>query len=105
MCTTLIVAIWTAGLGWSLPRTLIVSAVGVAAALVPNTVSGDVAAGAVWLVALAFAAATISVIALGVVDQGEVNRESGLVPEEVGTCLGASVDECSALLIRGTFRP
>lgn len=76
LCATLIVAIWTAGFGWSLPRTLIVGAVGVAAALVPNTVSGDVAAGAVWLVALAFAAATICVIALGVVDQGEVNRQS-----------------------------
>ena len=42
LCTSLIVAIWTAGFGWSLPRTLIVGAVGVAAVLVPNTVSGGV---------------------------------------------------------------
>jgi hypothetical protein len=76
LCGTLIVAIWTAGLGWSLPRTFTLGAVGVAAAVVAQTVSGDGAAGAVWLVALGFAAMTIWVIALGVVDQGEVNSQS-----------------------------
>jgi ion channel len=76
LCGTLIVAIWTAGLGWSLPRTLTLGAVGVAAAVVGQTVGGDGAAGAVWLVALGFAAMAIWVIALGVVDQGEVNSQS-----------------------------
>lgn len=76
LCGTLIVAIWTSGLGWSLPRTLILGAVGVAAAVVAETASSDAAVGTVWLVGVVFAAMTISVIALGVVDQGEVNRQS-----------------------------
>jgi voltage-gated potassium channel len=76
LCGTLIVAIWTAGFGWSLTRTLTVGAAGVVAAVVAKTVSSNVAAGAVWFVALALAAATIWVIALGVVDQGEVNSQS-----------------------------
>jgi len=73
---TLIVAVWTSGLGWSLPRTSILIAVGVAAAVVAQTVSGDAGAGAVWLVGLVLAATIIGVIALGVVDQGEVNSQS-----------------------------
>jgi hypothetical protein len=73
---TLIVAIWTSGLGWSFPRTFILIAVGVAAAGVAETISDDAAAGTVWLVGLVFAAAIIGVIARGVVDQGEVNSQS-----------------------------
>jgi hypothetical protein len=76
LCGTLIVAIWTAGFGWSLTRTVTVGAVGVVAAVVAEAINSDVAAGAVWLVALALAAATIWVIALGVADQGEVNSQS-----------------------------
>ena len=75
---TLIVAIWTSGLGWSLPRTFILIAVGVAVAVVAQTVSGDAGAGAVWLVGVVLAATIIGVIALGVVDQGEVNSQSVL---------------------------
>lgn len=73
---TLIVAIWTSGLGWSLPRTLILIAVGVAVAVVAPAVHGDTAAGAVWLIGFVFVAAIMAVIALGVVDQGEVNQKS-----------------------------
>jgi len=76
LCGTLIVAIWTSGLGWSLPRTLLVIAVGVAVAMVAQTISGDTAAGVVWLVGLVLVAAIIGVIALGVVDEGEVNSQS-----------------------------
>ena len=38
--------------------------------------SSETAAGAVWLVGIVVAAAIIGVIALGVVDQGEVNSQS-----------------------------
>jgi hypothetical protein len=74
LCGTLIVAAWTSGFGWSLARTLGLITVGVAIAVVAEIVSGDQAAGAVWLVGFVLAAAIIGVIVLGVVDQGEVNR-------------------------------
>jgi Ion channel len=73
---TLIVALWTSGLGWSLPTTLLLIAVGVALAVVAQTVSSDNAAGAVWLVGLVLAGAIMAVIARGVLDQGEVNSQS-----------------------------
>lgn len=76
LCGTLITAIWTSGLGVSHPTTFIVIVVGVAVAVVARTVGGNEVAGAVWLVGLVFAAAIIVVIALGVVDQGEVNGQS-----------------------------
>jgi len=76
LCGTLIVAAWTSGFGWSLARTLGLITVGVAIAVVAEIVSGDRAAGAVWLVGFVLAAAIIGVIVLGVVDQGEVNRQS-----------------------------
>jgi hypothetical protein len=76
LCATLIVAIWTSGLGWSLPRTLFLIGIGMAAALVLETISGDDTAGAVWLVGLVLAATIIGVIAIGVLDQGEVNSQS-----------------------------
>ena len=76
LCGTLIVAAWTSGFGWSLARTLGLITVGVAIAVVAEIVSGDQAAGAVWLVGFVLAAAIIGVIVLGVVDQGEVNRQS-----------------------------
>lgn len=73
---TLIVAIWVSGFGWSGPRTLTAAVVGLTAAVVAGIVSGQTAAGAVWLVGILLAAAIIVVIALGVVDQGEVNSQS-----------------------------
>jgi Ion channel len=76
LCSTLIVAIWTSGLGWSLARTLFLIGVGVAVAVVAQTISGDVATGVVWFIALMLAAAIVVVIALGVIDQGEVNSQS-----------------------------
>jgi len=76
LCGTLIVAAWTSGFGWSLARTLSLITVAVAIAVVAEIVSGDQAAGAVWLVGFVLAAAIIGVIVRGVVDQGEVNRQS-----------------------------
>jgi hypothetical protein len=76
LTATLIVAIWTSGLGWSLPRTVILIAIGVAATVVAPAVNGDTAVGAVWLVGAVFVATIMAVIALGVVDQGEVNDKS-----------------------------
>jgi hypothetical protein len=73
---TLIAALWTSGLGWGVGRTSAVIAVGAAAAVVAQTVSGNSGAGAVWLIGIVLAAAIIVVIALGVVDQGEVNSQS-----------------------------
>ncbi len=76
LCGTLIVTIWTSGLGWNLPRTLLVIAIGVAVAVVAETASSQEGAGAVWLVGFVLAATIMAVIALGVVDQGEVNGQS-----------------------------
>lgn len=76
LCGTLIVAIWTSGLGWSGARMSLVIAVGVSAAAVVEIASGHAAAGAVWLVMSIVATAIAAVIARGVVDQGEVNSQS-----------------------------
>jgi Ion channel len=76
LTATLIVTLWTSGLGWSLPRTVILIGVGVAAAVVAPAVNDDTAAGAVWLVGGVFVVAIMAVIALGVADQGEVNQTS-----------------------------
>ena len=76
LCGTLIVAIWTSGLGWNGARTSIVIAVGIAAAAIAELASGDTGAGAVWLVVSILAAAIILVIARGVIDQDEVNSQS-----------------------------
>jgi hypothetical protein len=76
LCGTLSVAIWTSGLGWNWARTLVVVAVGVAAAVVAQSASGDTTAGAVWLVVSVLAAGIVVVIARGVIDQGEVNSQS-----------------------------
>ena len=73
---TLIVAIWVSGFGWSGPKTLTAAVVGLTAAAVAGVAGGETAAGAVWLVGILLAAAIIVVIALGVVDQGEVNSQS-----------------------------
>jgi Ion channel len=76
LCSSLIVAIWTSGLGWSLARTLFLIGIGVAIAVVVQTTSGDVTTGVVWFVGLVLAAAIAGVIAVGVIDQGEVNNQS-----------------------------
>jgi len=76
LCGTLIVAAWTSGFGWNLARTLGLITVGVAIAVVAEIFNGDRAAAAVWLVGFVLAAAIIGVIVRGVVDPGEVNRQS-----------------------------
>jgi hypothetical protein len=76
LCGTLAMAIWTSGLGWRLPRTLGLIAVGVVIAVATVTLTGNDVTGVVWLFGFGFAASTIGVIALGVVDQGDVNGQS-----------------------------
>jgi hypothetical protein len=76
LCSTLVVAMWTSGVGWSLARTSFLIAFGVAILIVAQTVGGDVTAGVVWFLGLLLAAAVAGVIAVGVIDQGEVNSQS-----------------------------
>jgi hypothetical protein len=68
-------AIWASGLGRVKPAVVLV-AMGVAVALILALTSGKVVPGIVQLVAVTLVAATIAVIALGVIDQREVNRRS-----------------------------
>jgi len=76
LSVTLVAAMWTSGLGLNPLRTGLLIAVGVAVVVLVQAVGGDTAAGAAWLVGLALAGGIIAVIALGVVDQGEVNQQS-----------------------------
>jgi hypothetical protein len=76
LAVTLVLAIWTSGLGFSASRTLVVLAIGVGIAVLVQTVAGDTVAGTAWLVGLLLAGVIMTVIALGVVDQGEVNSQS-----------------------------
>ena len=76
LTTTLIVAIWTSGLGLSPLRTIILCALGAMLVAVASAVGGDAALGAVWLAGVVLVAAIMAVIGLGVMDQGKVNRQS-----------------------------
>jgi hypothetical protein len=74
---TLVTALWTSGVApfRSAPVAglLVVAA---AASLVPLLAGGDALVGALALVDATLVAASIVVIALGAIDQGEVNRQS-----------------------------
>jgi Ion channel len=76
LAVTLVLAIWTSGLGFNASRTLVVLAIGLGIAVLVQTVAGDTAAGTAWLVGLLLAGVIMTVVALGVVDQGEVNSQS-----------------------------
>jgi hypothetical protein len=73
---TLLVALWTSGLGHGIRITLLVGAIGVTAAVLQLVSGGDAPSGAIGIVSALLTAAIIVVIALGVIDQGAVNRQS-----------------------------
>lgn len=72
---TLALAFWTSGLGWT--RAAVVLAVlGGSAAILQLFVGGSTMKGLDAIVNVLVVAATVVVIGLGVVDQGEINRKS-----------------------------
>jgi hypothetical protein len=71
----LAVAIRAAGVGTVRPA-LVLLAAGAAVAIGELLSGGRTVTGAVWLVDVGFVAATIVVIAVGVLDQREINRKS-----------------------------
>ena len=74
---TLVVAVWTSGLGRSgMWYALAAAAVGIGLALVQAIGGGATASGAVGLVSMTFVLLTCVVIATGVFDQGAVNAQS-----------------------------
>jgi ion channel len=72
---TLGLALWTSGLGW-IRATLPLAAVAVSVAMLQLFVGGSTMRGLDSVLDVLLIAATIVVIALGVVDQGEINRKS-----------------------------
>jgi voltage-gated potassium channel len=76
LCATLVVAIWTSGLGWNLPRTTTLVTGGVVLAVLVETVGGNGVTGVTWLIGLGLTASIMWMIGLGVIDQGEVNGQS-----------------------------
>ena len=75
-CATLIAALWTSGLGRDRGAIWALAAIGLAVAIVQLLVGGTTLIGMVGILNMLLVAATIAVIALGVFDQGEVNRQS-----------------------------
>ena len=75
-CSTLILALWTTGLGRDRRAIVALVAIGLAVAVVQLLVGGTTLAGLVEILNLVLVVATIAVIGLGVVDQGAVNRQS-----------------------------
>jgi hypothetical protein len=73
---TLLTALWTSGLGRNLRLGLVVLGVGVAAVVVQLTVGGNTVQGAVGLLNVVLVAGVMAAVGLGVLDQGEVNRQS-----------------------------
>jgi len=73
---TLIAALWTSGFGRDKRAMVALVVIGVTVAIVQLVVGGSTLIGIVGLVNMALVAATIVVIALGVIDQREVNRQS-----------------------------
>ena len=75
-CSTLILALWTTGLGRDRRAIVALVAVGLAVAIVQLLVGGSTLIGIVGILNMLLVAATVVVIALGVIDQGTVNRQS-----------------------------
>jgi Ion channel len=73
--TTLVLAVWASGLAWYRPA-LLVAVVGAVVALLELLVGGSTVRGIDALLNLGLVLATMSVIAVGVVDQHEINRQS-----------------------------
>jgi hypothetical protein len=76
-CATLAVALWTSGLGRARPA-VILTVIGVSAAVVQLAVGGGTVTGVMALLNVLLLVATVAVIGLGVLDQGEINQQSVL---------------------------
>ncbi|MGZ4392213.1 MAG: ion channel [Gaiellaceae bacterium] len=75
-CSTLILALWTTGLGRDRRAVSALVAIGLTVAIVQLLVGGTTLIGIVGILNMLLVATTIVVIALGVIDQGAVNRQS-----------------------------
>jgi hypothetical protein len=75
-CATLIAALWTSGLGRDRAAIWALAVIGLMFAIVQLLVGGTTLIGAIGILNMLLVAATIVVIAFGVIDQGEVNRQS-----------------------------
>ncbi len=73
---TLIAALWTSGLGRDKRAILMLATIGLSVAIIQLLIGGNTLIGIVGILNLLLVAATIVVIAVGVFDQGEVNRQS-----------------------------
>jgi Ion channel len=73
---TLATALWTSGLSQDHRLGLVVVAIAVVAAVCQLLIGGDTIAGAIWLLNFLLVAGVVIVVGLGVVDQGQVNRQS-----------------------------
>jgi Ion channel len=72
---TLATALWTSGLGW-IRATLPLAALAVSVAIVQFFVGGSTMRGLDSILDVLLIAATVVVIGVGVLDQGEINRKS-----------------------------
>jgi hypothetical protein len=77
-CATLVLALWTSGLGRDFRPGLVLVAISLTAVAVRLVVGGNTLTGLVGLLSVTLVAATAAVIALGVFDQREVNPQSVL---------------------------
>ena len=75
-CATLIVAVWTTGLGWDRRAITALVVVGPTVAIAQLLAGGATLVGLVGILNVLLVAAAIGVIAIGVFDQREVNRQS-----------------------------
>ncbi len=73
---TLIAALWTTGLGRDKRAILILLTIGLSVAIIQLVIGGNTLIGIVGILNMLLIAATIAVIAVGVFDEGEVNRQS-----------------------------
>jgi hypothetical protein len=73
---TLALALWTSGLSRDLRVGLVLVAVGVVVAVASFADNSQQLAGAVWLVNVGLVVVTLMAVGLGIVDQGDINRQS-----------------------------
>jgi hypothetical protein len=75
-CGTLILALWTSGLGEDFRPGLVIVSIATAAAVLLPLTSGDTIEGIVWIFQVVLAVGVVAVLGLGVVDQDEINKQS-----------------------------
>jgi Ion channel len=76
LCATLLLTLWTSGLGQDFAPGLALIALGVVAVSANIVWGGSTAAGLLWLADIGLVLAIIAAVALGVLDQGVVNEQS-----------------------------